>query len=121
MDKTAMAPNTLILPILRSWLADIIPEIWTEKDIEKDIRENCKNAGIDFPSACRLLRYVLLGEEHSPSVFLVMYALGRDETMLRIKRHLGVAERFMAEHIIDWRNVYDVGLGGLTVIPLADR
>lgn len=57
---------------------------WTEQQIEAGLRELAEKRGVGLGKIAQPLRAAITGSNASPSMFEVMYALGRNETLARI-------------------------------------
>ncbi len=74
-----------VLPEVASALSEISDEHWTEEKIKETLmavvaRLGLKNGQIFWP-----IRAILTGEQFSPGVFEVVWALGKEETIKRLK------------------------------------
>ena len=74
----------------RAVLAGFIPRLdaapsWTAADLEAEIRTFAEATGAKLGKVAQPLRAALTGRSVSPPVFDVMHALGRAETIARLK------------------------------------
>lgn len=61
---------------------------WNREAIHQAIKTLAKNQNVKLPQIAMPLRVMVTGEVHTPSIDAVLDLLGKDETMLRIHRHL---------------------------------
>jgi glutamyl-tRNA synthetase len=74
----------------RSVLAALLPRLaatpeWTAATLESEVRSFSEDSGIKLGKVAQPLRAALTGRSISPPVFDVMHALGRDESLSRLK------------------------------------
>jgi glutamyl-tRNA synthetase len=78
----------------RAVLAGLIPRLeaaktWSAADLEAEVRAFAEATGAKLGKVAQPLRAALTGRTVSPPVFDVMQALGRDETIARLKDQAG--------------------------------
>lgn len=61
---------------------------WTQESIEDKLKTTLTEKGIKFGKIGPLLRLVLTGKTAAPGVFEILYALGKEEALLRMKDQL---------------------------------
>ena len=67
-------------------LADaLVPVAWTVPDLEKTAREFSEAEGVKLGKIAQPLRAAVTGSAASPPIFDVLVALGREESLARIK------------------------------------
>ncbi|WP_199553542.1 glutamate--tRNA ligase [Sandaracinobacteroides hominis] len=91
MDEAA---TKLLDPIGRALLADVRTALaavadWEREALEAAAKSVAEGAGLGLGKVAGPLRAALTGQGNSPSVFAVMAALGRDESLGRIDDALG--------------------------------
>jgi glutamyl-tRNA synthetase len=78
----------LLTPGAREVLADLLQRLeraeWQAPGLEEQIRSFADEKGIKLGAVAQPLRAALTGSVASPSIFIVMEALGREETLARI-------------------------------------
>lgn len=86
-EKMKVTPESLkqVLPAVITALSEISEENWNEEQIKLALIGvvaglNLKNGQVFWP-----IRAILTGEQFSPGVFEVIWALGRNETLARLK------------------------------------
>ncbi len=85
-DKAA----TLLTPDARTVLAEIIPELaavepWTAEATEQAVRGYAERKGAKLGAVAQPLRAALTGRTTSPGIFTVLIALGRLESLARLR------------------------------------
>ena len=63
---------------------------WTVSSIEERIREVAETAGIGLGKVAQPLRAALTGRTTSPGIFDVLFLLGKEETLSRLKDAAGL-------------------------------
>ncbi|MDR2157957.1 MAG: glutamate--tRNA ligase [Holosporaceae bacterium] len=58
---------------------------WSEENLDKKLREFSAEIGISFGKIAQYLRNVLAGKKITPSIFEMLVAFGKNESMSRIK------------------------------------
>jgi glutamyl-tRNA synthetase len=90
-DKAAR----LLTPDARRLLADLLerlrPAEWQPERLEDEVRSFADQKGIKLGSVAQPLRAALTGSVASPGIFVVMKALGREESLGRIADAAGSA------------------------------
>jgi glutamyl-tRNA synthetase len=76
-------------PLFDQISLDLIPYVegrdWTDaKDLKEAVDGYCEAQGIKLREVAQALRWSLAGQPHSLSVFDIMVALGKDETIIRL-------------------------------------
>ena len=78
-----------ILTLVESYLA-ALPEVsWTERQLENYVREIAEERDLKLGKIAQPLRASLTGKSVSPSVFEIMHILGKDNTLARVRSHIG--------------------------------
>ena len=74
----------------RSILQDLMPSLaaatWQRDDLEQLVRQAASDLGLKFGAVAAPLRAALTGRKDSPSVLDIMIVIGREETLLRLRR-----------------------------------
>lgn len=88
VDQSPASQKTLDISPKRV-LAMLLPVLantkWEAADLEQSVRDFCDLHSIQFGSMCRLLRAAIMGAEHSPPIYAIMEALGREDIADRLK------------------------------------
>lgn len=78
-----------IIPVIQALGVRLQTISWTTEAIHAEIEHAVKSNDLKFPKVAMPLRVLLTGSVQSPSIDAVMALLGRDETLSRIKAHIG--------------------------------
>ncbi|WP_343182575.1 glutamate--tRNA ligase [Buchnera aphidicola] len=62
--------------------------IWEEKNILKELKDISYKYNVSFQSLCMLLRILIIGLDHSPSIFSIMEIIGKEKILYRIQKNL---------------------------------
>jgi glutamyl-tRNA synthetase len=84
------AAQDLLTPDARGLLATLATrlgalEVWTAADAEAVVRQVAEEAGVKLGAVAQPLRAALTGRKTSPGIFDVLEALGREESLGRIR------------------------------------
>ncbi len=74
-----------ILKVMESRLSCFPEDSWTEAKLEEYIRGIAEERELTLTKATQPLRAALTGKNVSPSVFDIMYVLGKDKTLERVR------------------------------------
>lgn len=88
-EKAAAALDTVSRGILRELTAALQNVTWSRDDLEASAKAVGETHGLGLGKIAAPLRAVLAGRSSTPSVFDMMLALGRDETLARMQDQLG--------------------------------
>ena len=66
---------------------------WLPEPLEKVLREHADAEGLKAGALIHPVRLFLTGKTQSPGIFDVLHAMGREGTLVRLERGLGVARR----------------------------
>ncbi|MFV2091509.1 MAG: glutamate--tRNA ligase [Hyphomicrobiales bacterium] len=83
LGDAGRATLALLLPVL----ADV--NEWSLEDIEKAVRDLAEEQGLKLGQVAQPLRAALTGRTVSPGIFDVLFALGRDESLARLRDQAG--------------------------------
>lgn len=75
-----------ILPVIKTMTEQLAGLDWSVEAIHALINQLVTENGLKFPKIAMPLRVMLTGNAQSPSIDAVMYLLGRDEVISRIKK-----------------------------------
>jgi glutamyl-tRNA synthetase len=94
MEKRASDPKILDgVERLTECLREIPPSEWLPEPLEKVLREHADAEGLKAGALIHPVRLFLTGKTQSPGIFDVLHAMGREGTLVRLERGLGVARR----------------------------
>src|SRR5450830_1133784 len=87
IDQAAAAKHITadILPVIKSMSQQLLTLDWSVEAIHALINQLVTEHGLKFPKVAMPLRVMLTGNAQSPSIDAVMFLLGRDEVIARIK------------------------------------
>lgn len=88
-EKAAAALDTVSRGILRELTTAFQTVTWSRDDLEAGAKAVGEAHGLGLGKIAAPLRAVLAGRSSTPSVFDIMLALGRDETLARMQDQLG--------------------------------
>ncbi|HEY0267890.1 MAG TPA: glutamate--tRNA ligase, partial [Methyloradius sp.] len=75
-----------ILPAIKTMAQQLVKLDWSVEEIHALINQLVTEHALKFPKIAMPLRVMLTGNAQSPSIDAVMYLLGRDEVISRIKK-----------------------------------
>ena len=84
-DKAAKALDSVSRSMLRSLTEALRDVSWTRNELEQSARTTAEKHGLGLGKVAGPLRAALAGRSATPSVFDMMVALGRDETLARLE------------------------------------
>jgi glutamyl-tRNA synthetase len=87
IDQAAVAKHITpdILPVIKTMAQQLTELDWSVEAIHALINQLVIENGLKFPKIAMPLRVMLTGNAQSPSIDAVMFLLGRDEVISRIK------------------------------------
>ncbi|MFG6084126.1 glutamate--tRNA ligase [Paracoccus litorisediminis] len=88
-EKAATSLDTVSRGILGELTAALQHVSWTRDDLEAATKEIGESHGLGLGKIAAPLRAALAGRSSTPSVFDMMLALGREETLARLQDHAG--------------------------------
>ena len=88
-EKAAAALDTVSRGILAELTAALQHVSWVRDDLEATAKQIGESHGLGLGKIAAPLRAALAGRSSTPSVFDMMLALGRDETLARLQDHAG--------------------------------
>jgi len=88
-EKAATALDTVSRGILGELTAALQHVSWDRDDLEATAKQIGESHGLGLGKIAAPLRAALAGRSSTPSVFDMMLALGRDETLARLQDHAG--------------------------------
>lgn len=88
-EKASKALDSVSLGILKELTAAAQNANWTRDDLEAAAHGVAERNGLGLGKIAAPLRAALAGRSTTPSVFDMMLALGRDETLARLSDHAG--------------------------------
>ena len=88
-DKTAAALDSVSRGILRELTAALQHASWGRDELEATAKQIGESHGLGLGKVAAPLRAALAGRSSTPSVFDMMLALGRDETLARLQDQAG--------------------------------
>ena len=88
-DKTAAALDSVSRGILRELTAALQHASWSRDELETAAKQIGESHGLGLGKIAAPLRAALAGRSSTPSVFDMMLALGRDETLARLQDQAG--------------------------------
>ena len=80
-----------ILNFSNSYKTIIIEELsnikeWNESNLEKTIKELVEKLGLKFKEIAQPIRLLIVGKINGPSVSSILFILGKDEVIKRLKK-----------------------------------
>ncbi|AUH33962.1 glutamate--tRNA ligase [Paracoccus tegillarcae] len=87
-DKAAKALDTVSRGMLKSLTAALQHASWSRDDLEEAAKTVAEENGVGLRKVAAPVRAALAGRSSTPSVFDMMLALGRDETLARLNDQL---------------------------------
>ena len=84
-EKAAKALDTVSRGMLKSLTAAVQHVSWTRDDLEQAAKAVAEENGVGLGKVAAPVRAALAGRSSTPSVFDMMLALGRDETLARLE------------------------------------
>ena len=88
-DKAAAALDSVSRGILRELTAALQHASWSRDELETAAKQIGESHGLGLGKIAAPLRAALAGRSSTPSVFDMMLALGRDETLARLQDQAG--------------------------------
>ncbi|XP_050595217.1 probable glutamate--tRNA ligase, mitochondrial isoform X5 [Bombus affinis] len=88
LDDTMLGCKLDALKIISMKLIEIEIQNFNKEWINRYLREFANEHEISYPTLMKALRFVLSGLKEGPPVFEMMEILGKDSTVLRIKRYI---------------------------------
>src|SRR5690606_3346818 len=88
-DKAAAALDTVSRGILKELTAAVQNASWERDELEAAAKQVGESHGLGLGKVAAPLRAALAGRSSTPSVFDMMLALGRDETLARLQDQAG--------------------------------
>ncbi|MTH78893.1 glutamate--tRNA ligase [Paracoccus aestuariivivens] len=88
-EKAATSLDTVSRGILFELTAALQNASWSRDDLEATVKQIGESHGLGLGKIAAPLRAVLAGRSSTPSVFDMMLALGREETLARMQDHAG--------------------------------
>ncbi len=76
-----------MIPELVELLGHITDEQWTEETIKNELMSYIEAKGYKNGQVLRPLRAILTGVEASPGAFEMLYVLGKEESLVRLKEY----------------------------------
>ena len=90
-DKAAKALDTVSRGMLKSLTAAVQNASWSRDDLEEAAQKVASENGVGLGKIAGPLRAALAGTSTTPSVFDMMTALGREETLARLQDQTDLA------------------------------
>ena len=90
-EKAARNLDTVSRGMLKSLTAAVQNASWTRDDLEEAAQQVATENGVGLGKIAAPLRAALAGTSATPSVFDMMTALGRDETLARLQDQTDLA------------------------------
>ncbi|MCI4397814.1 MAG: glutamate--tRNA ligase [Acidobacteria bacterium] len=83
-DRTGLEALRALLPKLQA----VAPEDWAPEKLETLVRAHAEESGVKAGALIHPIRVFLIGRAESPGIFDLLFAMGRERTLARLRRGL---------------------------------
>lgn len=108
LSKAAKKPESMpALERLEKVLSGLSDTQWTPEGLEAELRKCAGECGVKAGTLIHPVRLFLTGRTESPGIFDVLWAMGREGTLYRLSRGLGI----LADRLAKTRSVSEEAAG----------